>query len=253
MSNENKKDLHEKERRRHVRANSNFLMTYSSLNDPDKKFEISQMKNISKGGLCFVTSTLYKPYTTLLMKFKTPYSDGQVELKAEIQSAIPLIPDVPSPIYEIRVQFTDIPLKAQKVLDKIEKSFLSKQPVKNEGRGSIRIKKNFIMTYSTPDNPSQKSELSQVKNISRGGMCFSASKPYERSTTLVFHLRTLYSEGGLTLEGSVLGSKEIVKNSIYETRIKFQSLTNEAKDILKKIEDAKMTKILASEKNKKKN
>jgi len=104
-----------------------------------------------------------------------------------------------------------------------------------ERRQYERIKKSFILSYYDLANPERKFEITQLKNISYGGMCFITSKNYESSTKLGVELKTPYLAGTTHLEGAVLGSNEKMKDAIYETRLQFGPLEAEAKVLLGKL------------------
>ncbi len=98
-----------------------------------------------------------------------------------------------------------------------------------------RIDKNFILTYYNKADPSKKYELTQLKNISMGGMCFITTKSYAPSSKMGIELKTPYLSDTTHLEGTVLASHEKVKNIIYETRIKFDLLSSESAFLLEKL------------------
>ena len=104
-----------------------------------------------------------------------------------------------------------------------------------ERRQYERIKKSFILSYYKLANPERKFEITQLKNISYGGMCFITAQCYESSTKLGIELKTPYLAGTTHLEGVVLGSNEKMKNAIYETRLQFGPLEAEAKVLLGKL------------------
>ena len=60
------------ERRRYKRVNKNFILTYFDKNHPEDRHEITQLKNISLGGLCFVTLHHFEPGTPLGIELKHP-------------------------------------------------------------------------------------------------------------------------------------------------------------------------------------
>lgn len=107
----------------------------------------------------------------------------------------------------------------------------------SERRQSHRIKKNFILTYFVKTDPSHKYEITQLKNISLGGMCFITTKPFARGTALGVDLKTPYLADTTHLEGRVLESHEKVKNMIYETRLQFEALNPQAQFILERLID----------------
>lgn len=98
-----------------------------------------------------------------------------------------------------------------------------------------RISKNFILSYFFKDKPTEKIEITQLKNISMGGMCFITSKHFMPSTLLGIELKTPYISEITYLEGEVLESQEKIKNMIYETRLQFTSLNENAKFLLTKL------------------
>ena len=105
-----------------------------------------------------------------------------------------------------------------------------------ERRQFIRIDRNFILTYAEKSSPSVKNEITQVRNISRGGLCFVATRSFEVSSILLVEMRTPFTTGSVHLEGIVLESRERIKNMIYDVRIQFQNLQPQAQEILEKIE-----------------
>ena len=104
-----------------------------------------------------------------------------------------------------------------------------------ERRKSKRIRKNFILSYFEKNFPQRRYELTQLKNIGRGGMCFITSKQFETGIKIGIELKTPYLAEATHLEASVLESHEKVKNMIYETRVKFESLDPEGEFLLAKL------------------
>ena len=104
-----------------------------------------------------------------------------------------------------------------------------------ERRQYERINKSFILSYFDQAHPENKFEITQLKNISFGGMCFITGQSYEPSTKLCIELKTPYLAGTTHLEGVVLGSNEKMKDKIYETRLQFGLLEAEAKVLLGKL------------------
>ena len=104
-----------------------------------------------------------------------------------------------------------------------------------ERRKYERISKSFILSYFDLKNPKHKYEITQLKNISLGGMCFITGRSYETSTKLGIELKTPFLAGTTHLKGVVLGSNEKMKDKIYETRLQFEPLETEAKILLGKL------------------
>ena len=111
------------------------------------------------------------------------------------------------------------------------------QDAKGERRRSDRVKKNFILTYCSESDPEKRYEITQLKNISLGGMCFITTRSYTRGTKLSIELKTPYLSDTTHLDGKVLESHEKVKNMIYETRFQFGKLSPQAEFILARMID----------------
>jgi len=104
-----------------------------------------------------------------------------------------------------------------------------------ERRRYQRIEKNFILTYYEKENPSVKIELTQLKNISKGGLCFITTKAFLPSTKLGLELRTPYLSETTYLEGVVLESRPKIEGIIYETRLQFEELNSQADFLIMKM------------------
>ncbi|MCK5180476.1 MAG: PilZ domain-containing protein, partial [Candidatus Omnitrophica bacterium] len=83
--------------------------------------------------------------------------------------------------------------------------------------------------------PGHKFEITQLKNISLGGMRPVTTRKFDPSTKLGVELKTPYISGTTYLEGTVLQSHERMKGAIYETRLEFDSLDTEATALLEKL------------------
>ena len=114
-------------------------------------------------------------------------------------------------------------------MDKKKKEF------KEERRRYKRVCKSFILSYYRLEDQHKKQEITQMKNIGMGGMCFIATEAIEPSTKLGIALKTPYIAETTHLEGFVLGDQEKVKGMLYETRIQFGMLNAEAEYLLGKL------------------
>ena len=103
-------------------------------------------------------------------------------------------------------------------------------------RKFVRIYKNFILTYHPKDDPKAKFEITQLSNISRGGMCFLSSKYISPGMVLSIELKTPYITETIAFEGKIIDCREKVKNIIYEIRVTFSKLSPTATDVLHKLE-----------------
>ena len=106
-----------------------------------------------------------------------------------------------------------------------------------EKRKYKRFKKHFLLRYFDIRTPHLKMELTQLKNISQGGMCFVTAQPFEEGTKMGVEMNTPFLTNATVLEGVVRGCNEKVKNMIYETRLEFDNLNTEASVVLDKLMD----------------
>lgn len=103
-------------------------------------------------------------------------------------------------------------------------------------RKNPRIDKKYCVKYHVKDAPQQKWDISQIKDISQGGVRFWASSMLLKGVVLAVELHVPYVEHGTALEAMVVGCEEKVKGLIYEVRLKFINVTSQAKEILTFIE-----------------
>jgi len=111
-----------------------------------------------------------------------------------------------------------------------------------ERRQFVRIRKNYIIRFYVKSNPSLRFEMSQVENISKGGICFTSTVSFSPGDVLAIELRAPYVVGTVFLEGKVLSSKEVVKGLVYANRLKFDNVSPDAADVLDKIEQYNLNK-----------
>ena len=103
-------------------------------------------------------------------------------------------------------------------------------------RKHLRIYRNYIISYYLKGKRGLKFDVSQVNNISKGGINFTAVMPFSAGTELGIEVKTPFLSDKLELEGRVLGSVEKIQGMLYEIRVRFDSLSPHAEEILTKIE-----------------
>ena len=108
------------ERRRHKRIRRNFILTYFEKNDPSQKYEITQLKNISAGGMCFVTTQQFAPKTLISVELKTPYLSDTTYLEGMVLESHEKAKGV---LYETRLQFTELNAQASFIIEKLVEFF----------------------------------------------------------------------------------------------------------------------------------
>ncbi len=104
-----------------------------------------------------------------------------------------------------------------------------------EKRKYPRIDKHFILSYFDLNDPLSRHNASQIKNIGLGGLCLITSKPFLAGTRLSVELKTPFLSEFIQLKGTVLESKEKIKNIIYETRVQFDDIPLPAQAVLSKL------------------
>ena len=106
-----------------------------------------------------------------------------------------------------------------------------------ERRKHLRIYRNFIMSYRQKGGSIIDHHVSQVNNISKGGMSFSSTHPLEQGIIVTVDLKTSFMTDPIFIDGVVLGCKEKVPELIYEVRLQFQGITQQVLSLLEKIEN----------------
>ncbi|MCD4781884.1 MAG: PilZ domain-containing protein [Candidatus Omnitrophica bacterium] len=109
------------------------------------------------------------------------------------------------------------------------------KPIFDERRQHKRIAKQFILHYYFHDKPNKKVEITQLKNISIGGMCFISSKAIEPNKEIKIDLKTPYLANKAYFNAIVLNSHERVANILYETRVKFEHLDTKTEILVKQM------------------
>ena len=109
-----------RERRKYLRIKKHFILSFYDKRDPAIKHEVSQLKNISLGGSCFITIHPYEPSTKLVVELKTPYLAGTIHLEGVVLESLEKVPDL---IYETRLVFDSLSPQAEFVLNKIVNYF----------------------------------------------------------------------------------------------------------------------------------
>ncbi len=104
-----------------------------------------------------------------------------------------------------------------------------------EKRKYNRLKRPLIVSYQVFDNQDAGYDATQIKDISVGGMRFVTSQSYPSDTILSVELRIPFTEERLKLKASVIESKEVTANLIYDTRVRFLELGRDEQEFLSKI------------------
>lgn len=102
-----------------------------------------------------------------------------------------------------------------------------------ERRKEPRAKGSFVVTYRVVEDE-DKADMTQTKNISVGGMLLTTNRKFAAGTKLALQIRLPINPNPIMLIGSVLESKEVVSNLIYDTRLAFLAVDTKHQKIISK-------------------
>jgi hypothetical protein len=103
-----------------------------------------------------------------------------------------------------------------------------------ERRKYVRVYENFLIFFSVKGG--EKHEISEVINISQGGMHFSANEKLVRGDEVLIRMKTPFLQDKIDLEGRVLEVREKIPGKLYGIHVEFQHVTPKATEVLIKIE-----------------
>ena len=93
----------------------------------------------------------------------------------------------------------------------------------SERRAHPRLNINFVVSYRIHKAP-ENYDLSQTKNVSQGGLMVTTNRKFDKGIFLAITIRFPFILQRIEVLGQVVDSKEIVRNLIYETRVRFLDL-----------------------------
>jgi len=93
----------------------------------------------------------------------------------------------------------------------------------SERREHPRTSANFVINYRIQELVNSY-DLSQTKNLSQGGALLTTNQPFVKGAHLIMNLRVPFIPQKIELEAKVIGSREIVRDLVYETRVRFVGL-----------------------------
>lgn len=93
------------EKRKFKRISGNYIVSYAPIKGEDLKFDISQTKNLSEGGLLFISDRKFEKDIVLKIKLRLPEFSDYVIVKARVVDSIQLAKGI---MCETRVVFVDI-------------------------------------------------------------------------------------------------------------------------------------------------
>lgn len=92
-----------------------------------------------------------------------------------------------------------------------------------ERRRYPRLRATFVVSYKVKSIPNG-FDLSQTKNVGQGGVMLTTNKKFATGTQLSIMIKFPFVQERIEVLATVVDSKEIAKNILYETRISFADL-----------------------------
>ena len=108
------------ERRQFKRVKKHFVLSYFELTNPSVRYDASQLKNISLGGMCFVTGKPFLFGTRLGIELKTPFMAELTHLEGMVLGSNEKLKNIS---YETRLKFENLTPQAQFIIDKLIQYF----------------------------------------------------------------------------------------------------------------------------------
>ena len=90
-------------------------------------------------------------------------------------------------------------------------------------RKKSRTDANFVISYHLQREDANY-DLTQTKNVSQEGMLLTPNRKFEKGTRLDMTMQFPFLDDKIQVVGEVVGSKEVLKDLIYETRLMFYDL-----------------------------
>ena len=100
-----------------------------------------------------------------------------------------------------------------------------------EKRKNLRIGTNLIVSYRQATEKDL-TDISQTKNIGLGGAMFKTKKEFPVGTNLMLEIRLPQENVPFMFIGKVMGSKQVIKDLCYDTRIEFLSVNETQKNAI---------------------
>jgi len=111
-----------------------------------------------------------------------------------------------------------------------------------ERRKFARIDGTFVVSYTDITTQERKSDISQTKNISLGGILFTTDKVFSSGAILKLRLRLPDAPDYINIKVRVVESRQRVKGLLCETRAKFISIREEDKAYISKVVESSLKK-----------
>ena len=100
-------------------------------------------------------------------------------------------------------------------------------------RRNPRARGRFMVSYRILEEEDNL-DITQTKDVSLGGMLLTTNRKFPLGAKLALEIRLPLDPDPIMLIGSVVESKEIVNNLIYDTRLAFLAIDEKHQKVLRK-------------------
>jgi hypothetical protein len=107
--------------------------------------------------------------------------------------------------------------------------------IKFERRKFKRIDGSYIVSYSPMEGETIKSDISQTKNLSEGGLLFISDREFEKDSMLKVKLRLPEFSDYVVVKMKVIASKKVAKGMMYDIRAQFIEVEQKVRDAIKRL------------------
>ena len=103
------------ERRQFKRIDGTYVVSYAPMKSGELKFDVSQTRNLSEGGLLFISDRKFEKDTLLKIKLRLPELPDYVIVQAQVIDSAQMAKGI---MYGTRARFINV---EQKIKDAIKK------------------------------------------------------------------------------------------------------------------------------------
>jgi len=107
--------------------------------------------------------------------------------------------------------------------------------IKLEKRKFKRIDGNYVVSYAPIKGEDLKSDVSQTKNLSEGGLLFISDRKFEKDTILKIKLRLPEFSDYVIVKAQVIDSIQRAKGSMNETRVMFVEIDQNVREAIRRL------------------
>ena len=110
-----------------------------------------------------------------------------------------------------------------------------------ERRKTARAEFRFVVSYRVLEEEDN-ADITQTKNIGLGGMWLTTNRKFAIGAKLALQIRLPFDPNPIMLIGSVVESKEVVNNLIYDTHLAFLAVDEKHQKAISKVVDGYLKK-----------